>query len=142
MPNDTPNHVTIKKLKDLGCEVKINHYRYFENKDKVFGHKVGPFTRKEINKGVSCDWENPIYLKWKDILPRKGITKIQIELPNQTISKDAVCSEKDNFNKKLGLKIALNRALNSVISEDGTLLSDFVNSKTTDANSNVVMAKL
>ena len=60
------------------------------------GFKVRVMHERMYNlDGISC---------------KGGITTIQISKNDQTSEGIAYCSEKDNYNKKLGVKIALGRA--------------------------------
>lgn len=46
------------------------------------------------------------------VLPRGGSTKVELKTPEgRELTGYSSCSSKDPFNRKLGLKIALNRAL-------------------------------
>lgn len=48
-------------------------------------------------------------------LEKGGKTVIQIRTPDgQEIEGQAVCSDKDNYNKRIGIQIALGRALSSI----------------------------
>ena len=46
------------------------------------------------------------------ILPRVGSTKVELKTPEgKELIGSSYCSRKDPFNRKLGLRIAINRAL-------------------------------
>lgn len=72
----------IKELEASGYVVNVDHWRYF-NDDNKFSPRGGQ-TNIEIIDGIS------------DKVVAKGCS---------------ICSEEDNYNKKLGLQIALGRAL-------------------------------
>lgn len=87
------NTALINKLIQLGYKVFIEHYRWDSNEDdeslvpKRYKRKYSKFHPKV--KG--------------------GETKVTIKKDNFSLTKDAVCHDKDNFNYSLGVRIALNR---------------------------------
>lgn len=65
------------------------------------GYKVRVFHIRKKNAG------SPV--------PRGGLTHIEITLPNgENVVGEAKCAEIDNYNKKIGVQIALGRALKNV----------------------------
>lgn len=53
-----------------------------------------------------------LHFRPKDISNLGGYTVVQIRTPDgQEIEGKAICSNKENYNKKLGVKIAVGRAL-------------------------------
>jgi hypothetical protein len=81
------NTPTIKNLRQQGYKVRVHH------------------TRNHITK--------PTISGFKQILSNNGgETTIEITTPNMqyTASGTSVCSEKDNYNRRIGNSIALGRA--------------------------------
>lgn len=71
-------------------EIKVYHYR------KTAGGQLVP------------SWDKDVYV----ILPRGGETMVRVfDDDGTTVSGIARCSDKDNYNKRLGRTIALGRAL-------------------------------
>jgi hypothetical protein len=55
-------------------------------------------------------------IKGDSILPRGGITQVDIRTPDgEELFGEAKCSDKDNYNKSIGLQIAIGRAMNSKV---------------------------
>lgn len=82
---------TVKELRQSGYKVMVLHHRSY----KV--HKVA---------------NNPNQLVQKTIHNLGGKTEIVIDSPTgEHYEGVAICSKVDNYNKKLGVKIALGRAL-------------------------------
>ena len=87
---DTP---TIYSLRKAGFKVRVMHTREY-TVSKIRRMSSSFDARKEL----SC---------------KGGYTKIQITTPDlcTTVIGEAVCHEKDHFNRKIGNQIALGRAL-------------------------------
>ena len=85
---------TIHELRKSGWKVRVHHFRYYyrtliPSNDRIF--TVG------------------------QPLPKGGLTKIELTSPLGTqYLGQAECSKKDSFNRKLGVKIALGRALSTI----------------------------
>jgi hypothetical protein len=93
--------VSLTKLKTEGYKVKAVHLRRVFN-----GINYRLLTRYQILDD---------YGTMDLALLTGGETRVYIKSPDGRESQAiAKCSEKDNFNKKLGLKIALNRAFSSL----------------------------
>lgn len=77
---------TIQELRNAGYKVKVLHFR-----DRIFKSRMDTsFTGYESPKG--------------------GFTKVIIDSPEgDHYEGEAYCSKKDNYNKKLGVRIALGR---------------------------------
>ena len=94
------NHYTVAGLRRTGYKVRVNHYRYYGNK---------LLQKFEVQYGSQPN-------------SRGGMTAIEITTPeNWKLSGYAECSEKDAYNRKLGVKIALNRAMTTEFIRDGNL---------------------
>jgi hypothetical protein len=79
--------LSIKNLRQKGWKVRVLHERNFFLKDKMDSHSI-----QTAAKG--------------------GRTEIQLTNPDKTINASgvAVCSDEDNYNRKVGNSIALGRA--------------------------------
>ena len=79
--------LSIKNLRRRGWKVRVMHSRHYFLKDRFNG------TSTEVS-------------------PKGGITLIEITSPDKTInvSGKAVCSDEDNYDRKVGNAIALGRA--------------------------------
>lgn len=84
------NEMTVEKLRKNNYKVRVIHSRRTEH-------------------GVVL----PYYIvRGKPLDAKGGSTRVEITTPNgQELSAEARCSNKDNFNRKTGLAIALGRAL-------------------------------
>jgi hypothetical protein len=81
---------TVQSLRKAGNKVRVIHYR------AVSKRKLLP--AKEVD---------PTILK-----PKGGKTVVDITTPDgKELTGEAVCSNKDSFNRKMGLAIAVGRAL-------------------------------
>lgn len=92
---------TVAALRQSGNKVRVTQLR----------HKVGDETgqlyplKNEYNNG----------LLGNERTQRGGLIKVEITLKDgKDYTGEALCSKNDQFNRKIGLKIALNRALNGV----------------------------
>lgn len=84
------NQYTVAGLRRTGYKVQVNHYRYYGNK---------LLQKYEVQYGSQPN-------------SKGGMTTIKITTPeNWELNGFAECSEKDAYNRKLGVKIALNRAM-------------------------------
>ncbi len=91
--------LTVKELRRQGCKVRINHLRYY---DRYNGDPINKHTAELLKLGGD----------FKKVKPRGGITKVEIDFPTgDSVVGEAVCSKEDNYDKKLGIQIALGRAL-------------------------------
>lgn len=104
MNKGAQNHEVIKDLRKLGYRVFVNHIRNFEIESFDF---------------EACTFE----LEQKPT-PCGGITEVGIYLPDPcdpaklpgipVVYSEAICSTKDNYHRKRGVKIALGRALSQL----------------------------
>ena len=80
-------NITIKSLRQTGWKVRVLHERNFFLKDKTDSHSI-------------------------QTAARGGRTEIQLTNPDKTINVSgvAVCSDEENYNRKVGNSIALGRA--------------------------------
>lgn len=90
----------IQDLKLMGLKVRAAHLRHYS--DKCF--TTSPMT-KEQAAGGGFNSSQP--------LTKGGVTLVEIfNVKEQKVAEgSAVCSKEDNYNKKLGMRIALGRAL-------------------------------
>jgi hypothetical protein len=85
--------MTVKQLQDSGYKVKVFHnrlyngYHAWQNGKRIYGYlEIGPDT-----KG--------------------GSTEVIVDAPTgERLHGVAICSREDNYNKKLGIRIAIGRA--------------------------------
>lgn len=86
--------MTVQELRNKGYKVKVFHNRLYNgyHKWQVGGHEY-------IQRNTPVDPDT-----------KGGSTEIVIDSPfGEHFHGVAICSKKDNFNKKLGVKIALGR---------------------------------
>jgi len=92
-------NVSVASLRQSGFKVRVNHFRQYKDGDKTGYTK---YMAGLIGSNVLGD-----------VLPRGGLTTVEVTSPTgETFIGEARCSDKDSFNRKLGVKIALGRALN------------------------------
>lgn len=92
---------TINELKARGYKVRVTHIRNYI--DKYFWNWV---TTKELREMKENGQYNCNRLsQWG------GATVVQLSKGNEELYGVAVCSELDNFNRKHGLSLAIERAL-------------------------------
>ena len=99
-----PMSLTVKELQKQGYRVDVVHRRAFSD-----GSRLASYYIRENR-------DNPDFsYKICNVLPRGGDTYVKIVTPagNSYIG-CAFCSPKDSYNKKLGVKIALGRALSEM----------------------------
>jgi hypothetical protein len=88
----------INQLRDAGYKVRVHHLRKYRSISESL-------TRHQFEVQYQSS-----YAAW--ILPNGGSTVVELTTPDGVeVSGTAVCSEKDQYNRKLGLKIALGRAI-------------------------------
>lgn len=96
------------KLRDLGYRPHINHYRAIEQsyaEVAEYGESCIQ-SLNDIRKSHKQDW----------IVAKGGITYCKLIADNGevVVTTTAVCSPKDNYNKKIGIHIAMVRALAAI----------------------------
>lgn len=78
--------MTVQELRNMGYKVRVLHYRNFMEKQSFGGIR-------------------------EFLLPKGGKTKLVIDALNgDHFEGEAVCSKLDNYNKRLGIRIALGRS--------------------------------
>ena len=83
------NYMPIEDLKILGYDVEVKHDRMYDQR-----------------------WDNRRRNYLNAISPKGGVTKVTVvDTAGIEYYGLAECSPKDNFNRKLGVRIALGRAL-------------------------------
>lgn len=88
--------MTIEDLRYSGYKVKVLHHRLYNGRH-----------RWQVRSQSSNNLTGPI-----DPDPKGGSTHIIIDSPDgQHFEGIAICSREDNYNKRLGVRIALGRAL-------------------------------
>ena len=89
---------TVHELRTMGYKIRIQHLRTL----RVIGDPTHLVEEREFRKvGKGCDLNG-----------QGGYTTVELTPPNgQPMQRGtSACSFKDNFNRKLGVRIALNRA--------------------------------
>jgi hypothetical protein len=104
--NSTNPRISVKNLRQSGFKVRVGHYRWTEFQGGILKNK----SIKKISgspclqiKGV--DWSD------RGFYPKGGTTTIELTKDGIDASGEAICCLEDNYNRKLGVKIALGRAL-------------------------------
>ena len=87
-----PTKLSIKNLRQSGWKVRVLHERNYFLRNRLDGNST-------------------------EVCARGGRTEIQLTSPDKKInvSAKAICSEEDNFNRKIGNAIALGRAWENVL---------------------------
>ena len=87
MKEETNSTLSIKNLRRRGWKVRVLHSRHYFLKDRLNGSST-------------------------EVSAKGGITEIQLTSPDKQInvSGKAVCSDEDNYDRKVGNAIALGRA--------------------------------
>ena len=92
--------VTVKSLRQNGWKVRVTHLRFVTKN----GELESTFEIRNFNKEM---------MQWLET--KGGKTIVDLRSPaGLEVSAEAECSKKENFNRKMGLQIALNRALKKV----------------------------
>lgn len=98
--------MTVQQLRDNGFKVSVAHYRLVDSPDtnvhfpRTVAYNATLMHESVVKKDKLVAW------------PGGGITFVMVTSPDGVNSTAyATCIPKDNFNKKLAVKIALGRAL-------------------------------
>ncbi len=110
---------TIKELRHAGNKARVTHYRYvkFQLTDLISSIEA---NGKEVKNRLAIAMNGGIALLRYDqirndkainrIMAKGGVTRLEVTTKDGVnITTDAVCCGKDNYDKKLGVKIALGR---------------------------------
>lgn len=94
--------MTLEEATALGHEVRVEHYRAYAGVQNYFPRY----------------WEKAMpHLLLGEPLGKGGITVVYVKLADgRTVFGTARCSEKDNFSRRIGRELALDRAI--VIQEE------------------------
>ena len=107
----------VQKLRDRKFTVKVTHFRRYID----WGNKIQNLQYMSANVLNRIDFiaadiiELPTHQSpgLNYALPKGGATFVEVITPSGNYySSEAVCSDKDQFNRKLATKIAINRILN------------------------------
>ena len=83
---------SVNDLRKMGYDVKVHHSRYCQDMLVTYAD------------AEPCNFN-----------PRGGLTQVEITTPDGSVlSGESRCSKEDPFNKKLGVRIAIGRALKGV----------------------------
>lgn len=87
--------MTVQELRNMGYKVRVLHNRLYNG---YYKWQVGTTDHSRYTGPIDAD-------------PKGGSTQIVIDAPNgDHFDGLAVCSKADNYNKKLGVRIALGRS--------------------------------
>ncbi len=92
--NSTNSRITVKNLRQNGFKVRVGHYR------------LDNFLWELTLDSIFTDLQKQV-----GISPKGGKTTIELTKDGIDASGEAICCMEDNYNRKLGVKIALGRAL-------------------------------
>lgn len=88
---------TVANLRKQGFKVRVNHFR-----------NIVSDSTKEVETEVPAH----MILPDDEILPHGGKTEVLITTPDgKDMVGESMCHENDHFNKKLGVTIAIGRAM-------------------------------
>ena len=118
--------VFLKSLRDSGHKVRVSHFRLYDvsDLDRDPEEKLVEFSNFELRlmkeaqndgdlSGDSCDWACNVYDPLA-ISHKGGRTTIEVTLTDGTkLMGEALCSLDDNFNRKVGKRVAFNRLMDS-----------------------------
>lgn len=98
------NKITVAELRRRGYKVRVTHFR------RIFFYLSGEdcrlFRMDTVRDAMRQDWISAV----------GGETRVEILTPKgESFTGIAKCSNKDNYNKKYGVELALERALKSYI---------------------------
>lgn len=92
---------TVKSLRQSGWKVRVTHLRFVTKNSDL----EATFEIRKVNKEI---------MQWLET--KGGKTVVDLRAPDGSeFSAEAECSKKENFNRKMGLQIALNRALKKAL---------------------------
>ena len=103
--------MTIEQLRKAGFKVRATHYRFYKHKDDNVYDLLPKFALKN-----RADQYDP-----QDVSPMGGRTRVEITpseigvMAGRTMIGEAECSIKDNYNRKYGVQLAIDRAILSFI---------------------------
>lgn len=103
--NPINSRITVKNLRQSGFKVRVGHYRWTKEQGIIMSiYKKGMGSPVRQVRGFSLQKEHGIH-------PKGGITTIELTKDGIDAKGEAICCLEDNYNRKLGVKIALGRAL-------------------------------
>lgn len=107
------NNVTVQSLRDQGYKVRVTHYRRYQDLDSVYDYINNVKIRGSFNghlKLKTLELAKFESLGVEYALPRGGRTVVEVtNSKGRTLSATSYCSDNEQFNKSLGVKIALGR---------------------------------
>lgn len=113
----------VQELRDSGCYVRVTHYRRYidwANKISLLNSLDPSFIRK-IDFVVPdvvelANHESP---GLQYALPKGGLTVVEvITKDGKEYTEKSICSDKEQFNRKLGTKIATSRIISLMKASD------------------------
>lgn len=107
------NYKTVAEARRNGFKVRVGHYR--------ISYEDGKFLGTMPKKLKEEMWEDSLVLDSdyadKGYFPRGGRTSVELEKDGKTSFGISECSFLDNYNKKVGVEIALRRAFEAYNSD-------------------------
>lgn len=97
--NPTNSRISVKNLRQGGFKVRVGHYRY--TNIKIINDPDMPILSSSFT-----EFQKPF-----GVNPKGGKTTIELTKDGIDAKGEAICCLEDNYNRKLGVKIALGRAL-------------------------------
>ena len=96
---------TVKQLRQAGYKVRVQRYRYLPDEE----YPISTFDIKQESE----------YNDLRDVMPHGGITVVTISLPgdnfyNVQFTGESICRRDEQFVSKLGLDIAIGRAVHCI----------------------------
>lgn len=113
----------VQELRDRKFTVKVTHYRRYID----WGHKIKSLQYMSASLLKKIDFISADIVELATYespglnyaLPNGGYTMVEVITPKGNYySSEAICSDKDQFNRKLATKIAVNRVLNTLRSNN------------------------
>lgn len=94
---------SIQSLREQGNKVRVKHCRKYKSLPGEY------LTRGQYETATNILQKSPY---GKTVSPKGGMTVVQITTPEgEELEGIAVCSDRDSYNRKKGLAIALGRAI-------------------------------
>jgi hypothetical protein len=97
--------MNVAELRRSGYKVRVSHYRRVAKLDRFKVHWYYAHQKFAITD------------LWEWCSQKGGLTIVDLTFNNKTFSGESICSKNDNFCKKTGVKLALERALKKLPNE-------------------------
>lgn len=100
---------TVESVREQGCKVRVFHRRRYLVSNKPLGTILSPSDLDKIKTVLlpACCVDDV-----NKALPTGGCTSVEVTMPNgDRHVAHAQCFDSDHYNRKRGVRIALNRAM-------------------------------